>query len=775
MKNILLTACACIFVLAGICQDVPYAIIPQPAQIALGRGVFELNGETRILSAEACKPEAQYFAEWLREATGKNFIVEGNTDIPQQNFILFSAAHIYDADTPVQLPQLPGTMNKRAGLIPHEGYRIVADDRAIVISADYSTGVFYGIQTLRQMLPTAAESGQLHLPYQLTGVMIRDTPKFPHRALMLDCARHFMTTDLIKKYLDVLALYKMNVFHWHLTDDQGWRIEIKKYPLLTEVGAWRTEADGARYGGFYSQQEIREIVAYAASLHITVIPEIELPGHSSAAIAAYPDLGCSGEPISVENEWGVFKDIFCAGNERTFEFLEGVMTEVCELFPGQYIHIGGDEVPKYRWEQCEKCQRRMKNEHLADESELQSYFIGRVAGFLAEKNKKVIGWDEVMDGAVPGNLVIQSWRGLEGGEKAVKAGHQAIMSPTSHCYFDYDLGAIDLHKVYDFYPIPDGLDAYQQGLILGAECNMWTEHAPQEILDSKVFPRLLAMSEVLWTYPEQRNYNVFFKRVDEHFQRLSALGINYGFPAVPFSIVVDRAPDDLPGVAMVTFNKNMNDVLISYSVKEYGNDLDADRSLGNFDGTTPFTTSRPVEMNIGATFQGREYPVKVTRIIYPHKAFQQNVSISYEPSSSYTGGGTGALVDGCIGTENFRDGIWQAVQGKNMEAIIDLGDEVEIENISTNWFHYTNAWIFRPSHVAYYVSSDGKEWKMLDDLKAQIGEQVAGESIMTMSLDFPKSMARYIKMEAYNNGPCPAWHDAPGEPSWLFCDEIIVK
>ena len=315
-----------------------------------------------------------------------------------------------------------------------------------------------------------------------------------------------MEKDFVKRYIDLLALYKMNVLHWHLTEDQGWRIAIDKYPKLTEVGAWRDDGQGGKYGGFYTKEDIREVIEYATERGITVVPEIELPGHSQAALAAYPQFSCTGGPFEVETEWGVFKEIYCAGNDSTFIFLEDVLSEVMELFPSEYIHIGGDEVPKYRWEHCEKCQRRIHIEGLYDEHELQSYFISRIGNFLATKERKMIGWDEILEGGLPEGATVQSWRGFDGAKTAVLSGHQAIVSPTSHAYFDYGLNDIDLEKVYEFNPIPEGISQKEEILVLGGECNMWSERAPQHKVDSKVFPRMIAMSEVLWSGNDQKNF-----------------------------------------------------------------------------------------------------------------------------------------------------------------------------------------------------------------------------------------------------------------------------
>jgi hexosaminidase len=363
--------------------------------------------------------------------------------------------------------------------------------------------------------------------------------------MLLDCGRHFMTKDFVKRYIDLLAYHKLNVLHWHLTEDQGWRIEIKKYPRLTAEGAWRpaTRADEQPrddrgcYGGFYSQDDIREVVAYAASRYVTIVPEIELPGHCLAALAAYPELSCTGGPLAVATQWGIYDDVYCAGNDRVFEFLDDVLTEVVALFPAPYIHVGGDEVPKTRWQACPKCQARMKAEHLADERELQSYFIRRVEQMLTKRGRRLIGWDEILEGGLPPRATVQSWRGMDGALAAARAGHDVISSPTSHCYIDYPQGPdptmptwmkqITLETIYSFEPTATELTAEQARHVLGAEANLWTEYAPQPHVDHQAFPRLCALAELTWSPAEKRDFGDFSRRMGVHYQRLDALGVEY--------------------------------------------------------------------------------------------------------------------------------------------------------------------------------------------------------------------------------------------------------
>ncbi|MCK4999088.1 MAG: beta-N-acetylhexosaminidase, partial [Anaerohalosphaera sp.] len=419
-------------------------LVPKPVRVELLPGSFRIEPDmvVYVQSSDGADLEtAQLLAERLNSSTG--FRV---TEIRSTNGEEMDGINLKRVDDDA---------------LGEEGYRLSVTKTRVVIEANGSAGLFYGTQTLRQMLPLAFESASLQFVpmegWQIRCAVIEDVPRFEWRGMLLDCGRHFMDKEFVKRYIDLLAMHKMNRLHWHLTEDQGWRIEIKKYPKLTEIGGWRTYQDGTVYGGYYSQEDVREVVAYAKKRFVMVVPEIELPGHSVAALAAYPEYSCTGGPFEVETKWGVHKDVYCAGNEATFTFLQDILTETCELFDSPYIHIGGDECPKDRWHDCSKCQARIKAEGLKDEHELQSYFIQRIEKFLQTKNKSIIGWDEILEGGLAQNATVQSWRGMGGAIEAVNSGHDAIVSPTSHAYFDYDISTTDLRKVYTFEPVPDGI------------------------------------------------------------------------------------------------------------------------------------------------------------------------------------------------------------------------------------------------------------------------------------------------------------------------------
>jgi hexosaminidase len=415
-----------------------------------------------------------------------------------------------------------------------ESYSLrLTEDRVELIHND-DAGLFYGMVTLLQLLAVAEQSTD---GFTLPALDISDQPRFRWRGMHLDVVRHFFPVDVIKRYLDVLALHKINVFHWHLTDDQGWRIEILQHPRLTEIGAWRTEEDGTRYGGFYTQDEIREVIRYAAERQITIVPEIELPGHARAALAAYPELSCNGEDQPVPTTWGVFDDVYCAGNDVVFALIEDVLTEVCDLFPGQYVHIGGDECPKTRWQNCPKCQERMHEEGLANPEELQAWFIRQAEQFLNEHGKRLIGWDEIMEGGLTKSAAVMAWRSPERGRAAAEAGHQVVMSPTSHCYFDYAQAesgepeafeaVLTLDQVFKFDPAPDSWPDQARENVLGGQGNMWTERIDTEShLHYMLLPRLCAMSERLWS-SSSRQDSSFHDRLDTWLRLLGYVGYSF--------------------------------------------------------------------------------------------------------------------------------------------------------------------------------------------------------------------------------------------------------
>ncbi|MCC5877322.1 MAG: beta-N-acetylhexosaminidase, partial [Candidatus Sumerlaeia bacterium] len=486
-------------------------LVPKPMEMTVGEGHFTLNRNTIIQYGMGTLPEAEYLVEEISPATGFPLSIQRESGDESANT--------------VTLRLDPSDRD-----LGDEGYRLEVTAEGVLIVGHRPAGVFYGIQTMRQLLPTEIFSKETvaDVEWIIPIVSIRDKPRFEWRGQLLDVCRHFFDADTVKRTIDHLALHKMNRLHWHLTEDQGWRIEIKRYPLLTEIGAWRDDGEGGRYGGYYTQDEIREIVAYAARRHITVVPEIEMPGHAMGALASYPELGCTGGPYEVATTWGIFEDVYCAGNDAVLDFNRNVLDEVLHLFPSRYIHIGGDECPKTRWRECERCQGRIEAEGLADEDELQSWFVTQMSKYLDERGRRLVGWDEILEGGLAPGAVVQSWRGMSGGIAAAELGHDVIMSPTSHCYLDYSYTTISLERAYSLEPIPDELLPDRAHHVLGVEGNMWTEFVPdRDRLDHQVYPRLTALAEVAWSPRQARDWPDFLTRMDTHIRRYEILGIQY--------------------------------------------------------------------------------------------------------------------------------------------------------------------------------------------------------------------------------------------------------
>jgi hexosaminidase len=516
------------------------SIIPQPASLVSldveeSRGVFRLTADTEIWADKATQGVARQLKGLLDPATGYDLKISapGQPGKKLSNLIILGLSD----------------QEKERG---EEGYRLMVLPNSAVLTAYKPAGLFYACQSLRQLLPTEifSDAKVKGVEWVAPCVRIEDRPRFGWRGMHLDVCRHFMPTAFVKKYIDLLAAHKMNRFHWHLTEDQGWRIEIKKYPKLTEIGAWRAESlvghyndkprryDGKRHGGFYTQEEVRDIVRYAADRYITVVPEIEMPGHAQAAIAAYPELGNTGKQLPVWVEWGVNPNIYNA-NDSTIAFLQDVLTEVLDLFPSEFIHIGGDEAPKDQWETSAQAQALIKKRGLKDEHELQSWFIRQMDAFLTEHGRRLIGWDEILEGGLAPGATVMSWRGEEGGIAAARAGHDVVMATTSHTYFDYYQadpkgeplaigGLLPLQKVYSYNPIPTVLTAEQAKHVLGAQGQIWTEYIPTpELAEYMAYPRACALAEVVWSPNGSKDYTGFLQRLKKHLKRLDRLSVNY--------------------------------------------------------------------------------------------------------------------------------------------------------------------------------------------------------------------------------------------------------
>jgi hexosaminidase len=737
-------------------------IIPLPATIRKQSGTFELNKQTvLVVQDEEDKKAARLFNEYLKEYYGFNLDIDRKEG---KNFIRLATRKF------IKAPE-------------KDAYQLVVASDGVSIEGDTYPGTFYAIQSLIQLLPvpkakSSTPASKLLIP-QLT---IQDTPRFAYRGLHLDVGRHMFPVSFIKKYIDYIALHKMNYFHWHLTEDQGWRIEIKKYPELTKIGAWRDGTiigrfpgkgnDNTRYGGFYTQEEVKEIVQYASDRQITVVPEIEMPGHSSAALTAYSWLGCPGTgPYKVEQTWGVFDDVYCAGKDSTFQFLQDVLDEVMSLFPSKYIHIGGDESPKANWKICPLCQTRIKTEGLKDEHGLQSYFIQRMEKYVNSKGRTIIGWDEILEGGLAPNAIVMSWRGESGGIAAAKENHYVIMTPGSHCYFDHSQaqnedsvtigGYTPLEKVYSYEPIPKALDTTQAKYILGAQANVWTEYIryPSKV-EYMIFPRLSAMSEVLWTDPAKKNWSDFEKRLQTQFKRYQLWGTNYS------NAYYDIATKLLPargnkGISIKLETKDKTGKLM-YSIA-------GKTSSKNYTGPIVINEN---SMVTGLYYRDGKLMDSVTIPLVFNKATGKKVTLKEPPSRNYPGDGAFTLVDVIINEKGLsRSREFIGYNGNDVSAVIDLGRMQTIDSVVVHTLTSPGSWIYPPREIEVYISTDGKNYNVAGKSGDFIKKTGANGKFQ---ISFSPVSTRFIKVEVKNMEQIPDGKPGAGEKAWIFLDEVEV-
>ena len=757
------------------------SIIPQPLKISEKNGFFKFTSKTKIFISEKNYKEisgiAEYFSNQFYRASGM-YLDTAKLPNPEENKgIIFELNKNYDKN------------------LGDEGYTLLVEQKKIQLKANKPAGLFYAVQTLFQLMPVeiaGAEKSE-NTDWIIPCVSITDKPRYVWRGMHLDVSRHFFPKEFIKKYIDLIAMHKMNVFHWHLTDDNGWRIEIDKYPELTEISAWRVDrekqpwnnrtppepGEKATYGGFYTKEDVREIVEYAKEKFVTVIPEIEMPGHTSEVLAAYPELSCTGGPFYVKpgGYWPNI-DIFCAGNEETFNFLEDVIDEVIEMFPAKYIHIGGDEADKTRWKTCKKCQQRIKDEGLKNEEELQSWFIKKIEKYLNSKGKQLIGWDEILEGGLAPEATVMSWRGFEGGIDAVRQDHDVVMSPVSHCYFDYYQanpefepkaigGFTTLKKVYSFEPTPPVLNQDEAVHILGAQGNVWTEYiSTPEHAEYMAVPRMSALAEVAWSPKEKRNWECFRQRLEKQFSRFRQMNVNYseGSFAVDFVTKFDTSGNKFAA----KFETEQIEPEIRYTL----------------DGSIPTTNSpvynNAIEINETTTIKAaifgnnkmKEEPSEKTIVF--HNALGKPVKYKTKPNFKYQGAGNTTLVDGIRGSKNHRDGLWQGFKGENLEVEIDLGSVIPINTVSATFFQRWKSWVFLPEKFSVSLSKNGKKFGKPKSFINKIPSDKDGKLIEEFKINFKNKEARYIKITAKNIGVCPGWHKGAGETAWLFVDEIVV-
>lgn len=756
------------------------SIIPEPVHTVVNPGYFHFTDQTNILVAgdnQQLMQTAGLLASQLKVITGLEIPVEKSKTARKHSIFLF----------------IDNSLRQKLG---NEGYTFISGDNIITIKAATPAGIFYGLETLYQLLPvdlTAEE--QKNGGWKVPNVEITDYPQFSWRGMHLDVSRHFFPLEFIKQYIDLIAMHKMNIFHWHLTDDNGWRIEIKKYPMLTDVSAWRVDRESlpwsdrplqqpgekATYGGFYTQDQIREVVRYAADRYITVVPEIEMPGHSSEVFAAYPELSCRGEKLTVQpGSYWPNVDILCAGKDTTFIFIENVLKEVAALFPSPYIHIGGDEADKTRWKACPLCQKRIRDEHLSSEDELQSYFIRRVEKILTGICKKMIGWDEILEGGLAPEATVMSWRGFEGGIEAAKQGHDVIMSPTSYCYFDYCQadpefypctagGLLTLKKVYSFQPVPSKLTPEEAKHILGGQGNVWTEHIPTpERAEYQAIPRMTALAEVLWTPADMRNWDDFQSRLVKQFERFDKMNVEYSL-----------------GSAKVNISSNFNSEKKAFVVK-LATETPGTLIYFTTDGTEPDQNStrfrdsiliaQTTTLKAIAYKDGKKLEKPAVYDITFHLGMGGKVVYNQSYSSNYPAHGDESLIDGMKGTMAFNDGMWQGFDGRNLDVVIELQDESEISSIAASFLQVQEDWIFFPVKAVISVSEDGKTFQKLGEVMNTQPLKTDGpvKESLELKLDKPVN-AKYIHVEGVSLGVCPPWHEGGGQSCWVFADEIVIN
>ena len=743
-------------------------IVPVPMQVIEGKGVFVIQSSTIILIDETngTLEMAGLLTEKIRFSSGINLETKSyNAAFPKNNAIVFTTL---GADV---------SLGK-------EGYSINISETQVFVKSTSAAGFFYGLQTLLQLLPAEIEKAQSGLKsFSIPVVSIKDKPRFKYRGMHLDVGRHMFPVEFIKKYIDLMAMYKLNTFHWHLTEDQGWRIEIKKYPKLTQIGSIRkgtqigktNETDTIPYSGFYTQAQAREIVAYAASKHITVIPEIEMPGHSVAALTAYPSLACTSGPFEVRTLWGVAEDICCAGNDSVFTFYQNVLTEIMDIFPSTYIHIGGDEAPKVRWEKCPKCQARIQTENLKDEAGLQSYFIRRIQKFLVSKNRRLIGWDEILEGGLAPQATVMAWRGIQAGIDAATQGHDAIMTPVDYCYFDYYQGDpatepeaiggyLTLKTVYAYNPVPETLPFEQARHIIGIQGNLWTEFlkTPDKV-EYMAFPRAIALAEVAWSQQDSRDWDDFINRMDNQFPRLDFLDVKYS----KGSFAVDISTQRENNRNFIVLTSEIKGMEIRYTL----NGSDPNPNSGRYD--KPFELSKTTLVKAALFAKDKIAGSISKREIIVSIASGKPVTIIKPYSFKNPGTGNQAMTDGLTGTDSYKSG-WQGYEGTDMEFIVDLLQPTKISSVRLNFVKKPSDWVLFPAEVVFSTSKDGKTWKILITNKFDAGSPSERE-IKAAGGKFPEMEVRYIKVGATSPKALPEWHQYKGHPCWIFADELIVE
>lgn len=752
-------------------------LIPYPAEVTQGAGYFSFK-KTITVSSSLPGQEWKNLLSYFKNEMKKQF-----------GIAVKEAAKGQPADISFNMRRMP-TSGKPA-------YQLEVTKKGVTINSNFAEPAFHAMQTFFQLLP--AEKNK---PAQIPVVKIFDHARFEYRGMHLDVSRHFFPVDFVKKYIDYLAYHKLNTFHWHLTDDQGWRIEIKKYPSLTNIGSWRngtiigrypgTGNDNKGYGGYYTQEQIKEVVKYARERFIEVIPEIEMPGHGSAAIAAYPWLSCfpekpteipanmisqkssseqrNGQIKLVQETWGVFDDVFCAGNDSTFMFLQNVVDEVISLFPSKYFHIGGDECPKTHWKICPRCQQRKKDLGLKDEHELQSYFVQRMEKYLNSKGKTLIGWDEILEGGLAPKAIVMSWRGETGGIEAAKQQHQVIMTPGNPVYFDHSQsenedsitigGYNPIEKVYAYEPVSKELTPEEGKYILGAQANLWTEYIENNRkVEYMVFPRMAALSEVVWSSRENRNWESFEKRLMTQFKRYEKWGADYSKAYFDLKASVLPTPDN-NGLLWKVENKFNIPVTINYN---------------GWDSIWTYVKPQLIQdaTTAHAYFIKENKQYGFSQKFHFNKATGKPITLHIPPSKNYPGDGAFTLVNGIQNQKGLaRSKEFLGFSGADCEALINLGSFQEIASVTVHVFQQKSSWIWNPASVEVFSSVDGMYFSSVGS-SGDVTATASGNGTITVNCN--NTLTSFIKVIVKNFGNIPEGNPGAGKKAWLFVDEIEVN
>ena len=746
-----------------------YQVIPLPQEISTSEGQpFTLTSATKIVYPEGnemMKRNAEFLAEYLDISMGISPDATSSTSDGKN----IELALGLESDN-------------------NEAYRLEVTENKVTITGASEAGVFYGIQTLRKAAPLGDSKATL------APVTINDAPRFGYRGMMLDVARHYQPVEFVKKFIDLLAMHNINRFHWHLTEDQGWRIEIKQYPKLTELGSERKETvignnspeyDGKPHGGFYTQEEVKEIVAYAQERYITTIPEIDLPGHMMAALTGYPEFGCTGGPYEVATSWGVFDEVLCAGNEGTYTFLENILTEVMELFPSELIHIGGDEVPKVRWEECPKCQAKIKelgikgDDMHKKEHYLQSYLTARIEKFLNEHGRSIIGWDEILEGGLAPNATVMSWQGMGGGIQAAQLGHDVIMTPNTHVYFDYYQSAnteeepiaiggfLPVERVYSFEPAPESLTTEQKGHILGAQANLWTEYIPtSEQVEYMLLPRMAALSEVQWTQPEKKDYDNFLDRLPQLTDLYERAG--YNFATHVYDVQASLEPNFQTNALDVEFS-TLADSPIYYTLDGSEPTTSSTEYVGKF------TVKEDAKIKAAAFANGKLSSKIFSEEIKLSKSSYKPITLFTTAARNYDYNGAPLLVDGLYGGSNYKTGRWIGFQGTDLVVVIDMLEPTEISEVKFNTNVVTGDWIFDAEEVIVETSNDNENFETIMSEKGLNVKDEHWQEVVNHKFSIDATTARYFKVTIKSLHEMPEWHGGKGRSAYVFVDEIALN